>query len=199
MLKKSITYNDLDGNQITEDFYFNLTIAECTKLEVGAEGGSLSDKLTDVIKAGNGKEILDAFESIVSKAYGVRSEDGKRFIKKPELWEEFTQTEAWSVLFMEIATDAQKSAEFFRGLVPADIAEKMPVQGGESPKLAIVDEANDVVGIMKKHPKDMTKAELLEAMRAKNQPRVLKYTDVMAMSQAEIQAALEAGATIDLA
>ncbi len=121
MLRKPITYTTFDGETVTEDFYFNLTKAELIELELSTPGG-FTEHLTQIAQSNDGKAIIEKFKEIIKMAYGVRSEDGKRFIKKPELFEEFTQTEAYSVLFMELATEANKSAEFINGLVPQDLA-----------------------------------------------------------------------------
>ncbi len=119
MFKKPITYTDFNGEQRTEDFYFNLTKSEIMKLELGITGG-----LTEYINKSLAKQdipaILEMFEKIVLKAYGEKSADGRRFIKSDELSEEFSQTGAYDVLFQEITTDPDKATEFMEGILPAD-------------------------------------------------------------------------------
>lgn len=122
MIKKTITFPDLDGNLVTEDFYFHLTKAEIVRMELGVRGG-LSEKLQALIDAKNGGEIVANFEEIILSAYGERSADLRRFIKTPQLREEFKQTEAYSQLFMELVGNVEASSEFILGIVPGDLAE----------------------------------------------------------------------------
>ena len=120
MLKKTITYIDYNDVERTEDFYFNLTKAEITEMEMSTTGG-LSEKIQNIVQAQDIAEIIKIFKELVLKAYGVKSPDGKRFIKKEELTEAFSQTEAYSQLFMELATDADAAAKFINGITPKDI------------------------------------------------------------------------------
>ena len=117
MLKKTITYNDYNGNERTEDFYFNLTKAEIMEMELGTTGG-LAEMLTRIVAAQDAPAIIKMFKDIVLKAYGEKSPDGKRFIKSEELSTAFSQTEAYSQLCMELATDADEAAKFINGIVP---------------------------------------------------------------------------------
>lgn len=125
MLKKTITYTDFNGAEKTEDFYFNLTKAELIKMEVSAQGNSLTERLNFIVQSNNGKEIMDTFESIISQAYGERSADGTKFIKSPELSAGFLQTEAYSELFMEMVTSPQAGADFINGLVPDKLVKQV--------------------------------------------------------------------------
>ena len=120
MLKKTITYPDYNGVELTEDFYFNLTKAEIMEMEMSTSGG-LAEQITKVTNAKDVPSIIKIFKSLILKAYGVKSPDGKRFIKSEELSNEFAQTEAYSQLFMELATDADAAAKFVNGIVPADL------------------------------------------------------------------------------
>lgn len=117
MLKKTISYVDFDGNKRTEDFYFNLTKAEVTEMELSAEGG-LAKSLEKIVQAQDNKRIIEAFKDLILRSYGEKSPDGKRFIKNQELRDSFVQTEAYSELFMELATDAEKAAGFVNGIIP---------------------------------------------------------------------------------
>lgn len=118
MLKKAITYTDYDGNTTTEDFYFNLTKAELIELELSEEGG-LEYTIKKISATRDSKKVLELFKTIILKAYGEKSADGRRFIKNDKLREEFSQTEAYSELFTELATDADAAAAFFNGIIPA--------------------------------------------------------------------------------
>lgn len=118
MLKKTMTYTDYNGATRTEDFYFNLTKAEIAEMEMSTVGG-LAEMIQRVVAAQDAPAIIKIFKELVLKAYGVKSPDGKRFIKSKELSEEFSQTEAYSELFMELATDADAASAFVNGIVPA--------------------------------------------------------------------------------
>ena len=117
MYKKTITYKDYDDNERTEDFYFNLTEAEVTKMEMRVPGG-LTKMMQRIVQAQDGQQIIDTFEELIAHAYGVKSPDGRKFVKNQEVLDDFRQTEAYSMLFMELSTDAKFAAEFFNGIIP---------------------------------------------------------------------------------
>jgi len=117
MLIKKITYIDFDGNERTEDFYFNLTKAEVAEMEMSTEGG-LAKMLSKIVSAQDSKRIIEVFKDLILKAYGEKSPDGKRFIKTQDLRDAFSQTEAYSELFMELALNADAAAAFVNGIVP---------------------------------------------------------------------------------
>lgn len=119
MIKKTITYTDYNDNERTEDFYFNLNQAEVMELELSTSGG-LANMITNIVNAQDAPAIIKIFKELVLKAYGKKSPDGRRFEKSEALSNEFSQTEAYSKLFMELATDADKAAEFVNGIVPAN-------------------------------------------------------------------------------
>lgn len=123
MLKKTITYEDYDGNTRTEDFYFNLSKAELIEIEASTPGG-VAAKLEKISKDNNGSEIIKTFKDIILKSYGVKSEDGKRFIKSEEISKAFEETEAYSELFYELALDADKAAAFVNGIMPRKLIEE---------------------------------------------------------------------------
>lgn len=121
MLKKTITYTDYNGSERTEDFYFNLSKAEVMEMEMGTSGG-LAETIKKIVATQDVPAIIKIFKDLVLRAYGEKSLDGKRFIKSDELSTGFSQTEAYSILFMELATDADAAAKFINGIVPADLA-----------------------------------------------------------------------------
>lgn len=120
MLTKTITYTDYNGTERTEKFYFNLSKAELMEMELTTAGG-YGEMLQNIINAQEGPTLIKIFKDLVLKAYGQKSADGKRFIKSEELSTAFAQTEAYSILFMELATDAEAAAKFVNGIIPADI------------------------------------------------------------------------------
>lgn len=123
MLKKTIAYTDYNDVQREEDFYFNLTKAEVMEMEMSTAGG-LAEMISRIVAAQDQVSIIKVFKDLILKAYGVKSPDGKRFIKSKELSDEFAQTEAYSILFMELATDADVASAFINGIVPPDIAKQ---------------------------------------------------------------------------
>ena len=117
MLKQTISYTDYNGTARTEDFYFNLTKAEVTEMELSYDGG-LSEMIKKVVASKDTKTIVSIFKELVLKAYGEKSADGRRFMKSPEIRDAFSQTEAYSELFMKLATDDAEAAAFVNGIVP---------------------------------------------------------------------------------
>ena len=120
MLKKTVTYVDYNGVERTEDFYFNLSKAEVTEMELSVEGG-FSKMLEEIVKSNDNARILELFKDMVLKAYGEKSADGRRFVKSKELAEAFSQTEAYSEIFMELAMDEKAAAAFVNGIMPANL------------------------------------------------------------------------------
>ena len=123
MLKKTITYTDYNGVERTEDFYFNLSKAEIIEMELGVSGG-YAEMLKSIVNANDAPTLIKIFKDLVLRAYGEKSADGKRFVKSDAISEAFSQTEAYSILFMELATNADEAAKFVNGIVPSDLSQK---------------------------------------------------------------------------
>jgi len=121
MLKKRVTYEDFNGQKRTEDFYFNLTKAELMEMETSVNGG-LSEMMRQVISTDDKPTLVRIFKDLVLRSYGEKSLDGKRFIKNDEVRDAFAQTQAYSDIFMELASDDRVATEFIKGVVPADLA-----------------------------------------------------------------------------
>ena len=133
MLKKTIKYTDYNGVEREEDFYFNLSKAELMEMELGTTGG-LTGMIEKIIATKDTPSIIKLFKQLVLQAYGEKSADGKRFIKSEELRESFMQTEAYSILFMELALNATAAGDFVNGIIPRDLAEQ--VQNEQTPAKA---------------------------------------------------------------
>lgn len=135
MFKKEITFKDYNGTEKTKDFWFHLKKTEL--LELAAE---LPDYVTDNIfdDDGNpiepdiGHEIYEALgkkgvmkyiKSVILKAYGVRSRDGKTFEKSDELTYKFSQTLAFEQLYLDMITKDDALVEFLNAVIPNDIDE----------------------------------------------------------------------------
>lgn len=120
MIKETITYTDYNGAQRTEDFYFHLNKAEIMKMEMSTAGG-LAELIQRVVAAQDRPAIIKIFEDLIQRSYGVKTPDGKGFLKRKVDLEAFVSTEAYSELFMKLATDADAAARFVNGIVPADM------------------------------------------------------------------------------
>jgi hypothetical protein len=165
VLKKTITYEDLNGDNVNEDHYFHLSKAELIELELSHEGG-FDKHLQRIIDSKNGAEIVSEMKKLILMSYGKKSEDGKRFIKSQELVDEFVQTEAWSTLFMEIATEAGKAVEFVRGVMPSgmeDALDKLGVVDAELPETP--EEPEDTRPAWIKEDREPTQVELASMSR----------------------------------
>ena len=124
MIKKTITYTDYNGVERTESFYFNLSKAEIMEMEMGTDGG-MAESIQKIADAKDAPALIRVFKDLVLKAYGVKSDDGRRFIKSKELSDGFSQTEPYSQIFMELATDADAAAKFVNGIIPSDLAQQV--------------------------------------------------------------------------
>ena len=123
MLAKTITYTDYNGVERTETFYFNLSQAELIDMQLGGKDGLYSDKLQKTIDNHDAAAIVATIKEFVLKSYGEKTDDGKRFIKSPEISEAFMQTEAYSQLITELLSDDAKSSEFILGIMPQALRE----------------------------------------------------------------------------
>lgn len=121
MLKKLIKYTDYDGRERSENFYFNLSKAELMEMELGVDGG-MQQMIQLIIDKQDIPKIMAAFKRIILKAYGEKSADGRRFIKSDALSEAFSQTEAYSNLYIELVTDAEVAAAFINGIIPEEVS-----------------------------------------------------------------------------
>ena len=124
MLKKTITYTDYDGMERTEDFWFNLSKTELTKLDAELPGGVLG-VLRKIIDKKDRKALVDFIETLILRSYGEKTLDGKRFVKTPEMAEEFMQTPAYDELFMSILSDIDSQTSFINGVIPQSMAKEI--------------------------------------------------------------------------
>lgn len=131
MLKKTLTYTDYNGVERTEDFYFNITKAELVDWEFGTAGG-LTTVLSRIIAEKNQPEIIRLFKTVIDRAYGVKSDDGRRFVKNNEVLSAFQQSPAYSALYMELISDDKIAADFINGIMPSDLVEQAAQNGAQS-------------------------------------------------------------------
>lgn len=117
MLKKEIEFKDYKGETRKETFYFNLNESEVMKLEMGETGG-LIEKINRIVAAKDAPEIMDVFDDIIDKSFGVISPDGREFVKDEETLRKFKQTEAYNILFMELCTKSGAATDFIENVIP---------------------------------------------------------------------------------
>lgn len=124
MYTKTIKYTDYNGVEREENFYFNLNKAELLKMEMSKKGG-LAEMINRIVQSQDAPAIMEVFEDLILKAYGEKDAEGKRFVKSEEISQAFKQTEAYSILFMELATDANAASEFINKIIPQDLNQQM--------------------------------------------------------------------------
>ena len=120
MYKKTIKYTDYDGNERSEDFYFNISKAELLEMQLN-NYIKLDKKLKAIVDSNDFPTIVETFKDIIKMSYGIKSDDGKRFTKSEKAFEEFASTEAYSNLFIELSTDAKSASEFINKTLPQNV------------------------------------------------------------------------------
>ena len=161
MLKKTITYENFNGEEVSEDFFFHLSKAELVELELGVKGG-LAESLQKSLDEQDGQAIISQFKNVILASYGQRSADGKRFTKNQQLREEFESTEAYSTLFMELLTDPDALDQFINGIIPQDLSEEIA-------KVTSLKAVEEKTGIENKEPRRVTRIEVGEMSPAELQ------------------------------
>lgn len=157
MLKKTVTYEDFNGDTVTEDHFFHLSKADLIELELSAKGG-MEAYLTKIVESGDNREIFAEFKKLMLMAYGTRSEDGKRFIKNTTLRDEFVSSEAFSELLMSLLQDENAAADFINGIVPQGL-------NLETPEMIQVVGPQDITPITENvpfTPRTLTRTEMFE-------------------------------------
>ena len=138
MLKKTITYHDYDGVERTEDFFFNLSKAEIAEMELSNYGG-MERMIQQIAMTQDRKRLIELFKEIILKSYGEKSADGRRFIKSKELSEAFSQTEAYSELFMQLVTNDEAASTFISGIMPQTDAKPEDLAKAQESAKAMLD------------------------------------------------------------
>lgn len=127
MLTRTFKYEDYNGVMREEEHCFNLTKAELMEMHLGTTGG-LDQVVRRIIAAQDNAALVKIFKELILKSYGEKSLDGRRFMKEDEngrpLYKKFEETEAYSDLFMELSTDADKAVEFITNVMPAELRDK---------------------------------------------------------------------------
>jgi hypothetical protein len=131
LLKKSITFEDFNGQTVTEDHYFHLSKSDLVELEVSHQGG-LQAWITRIVETEDAKALIDEFKKLILWSYGKKSGDGRRFIKTAALREEFESSPAYEELFMELVTNSDAAAEFVNNIIPKRLEEDMKKMAGST-------------------------------------------------------------------
>jgi hypothetical protein len=127
MLKHTLTYTDFNGEQITEDLYFHMSEADLIRLDATYPQG-LESAINEMVEADDKMAIFEMFETLVARAYGQKSEDGKRFVRNEQVREEFLQTAAYEALVSELVMDEEAAAKFFSAMVPQQLLSRAEEQ-----------------------------------------------------------------------
>jgi hypothetical protein len=166
MLKKSITYVDFNGKTVTDEFHFHISKAELVEMEASRRGG-LAEHLQRIVESEDGAQIIGEFKNLIAKSIGKVSDDGKRFMKSYEITQEFMETNAYSELFMELATNADAAAEFVNGIIPEGLGEQVAE-----------------IGAVPEPPQ--RKREHVEGERPQQEEKVISKADAEAMDKDEL-------------
>lgn len=134
MLKKTVTFEDYNGNKITDDFYFNLNKAELIQWMSTTGNYTLDQVLEQIVKEVNGQKIMETFEDLMRRSYGVKSMDGRTFDKSDEIWKRFRNSEAYSEIFTQIVTSGKAAADFVNGIIPKELAKEVAKIAKENPE-----------------------------------------------------------------
>ena len=118
MIKKEITFENLEGEKVTRTYWFNLNKAELAKMQV--RHNDFRSYIQAVIDSDNMERIIGVFDELLSLAYGVRGDDGVTFHKSEAAWERFKNSDAYSELFVELLSNPKQTGLFFAGLVPKE-------------------------------------------------------------------------------
>ena len=189
MLRKSISYTDFDGNKAVEEVYFNLNKAELIDLEVMAEK-PMSQILEEIGKTPNARDVIGLFKLFIDRAYGIKSADGRRFIKNEDILSDFKSSEVYSELLWKIVSDANFAVEFIEGLVPADMLQQAMMENPAKAREFAAEKARLKAQIAKKEQDEKPKDETPKDEKPQEAPYV-RSTEVQSMSDEALEAYLQ--------
>jgi hypothetical protein len=188
LLKKSITYEDFNGETVTEDHYFHLSKADLVELEVSHQGG-LQAWITRIIETEDAKALIDEFKKLILSSYGKKTDDGRRFIKNQGMREGFESSPAYEELFMELVTDAEAAAEFVNGIVPKGLESDMKKMKGS---VNAKDEAERVQQLSEEDVGKLA-ADMDANVFETSSTKVLTREELIAMDADELKSGLATG------
>lgn len=190
MLKKTITYTNIDNVEVTEDAYFHLSKADVIEMQFTQKDG-LQAWLARIGQSTDPKEIIDAFKTLVEKSYRVRTPEGKG-VRIAQKTEEFMSSEAYSEFFMEIITDATKAAEFMNGIIPSGLDDATAKIQKQVDLMAAADTSDIEVPALEKVDTALEPSSAPDFTESTT-PRVLSAQEVIEMDADELKSGLATG------
>ena len=124
MYKKTVEYEDFNGDKVKEDLYFNLSKAELLEMNFRSKGG-LKNYIEAIINTNDQNALTDIFKSLLLKSFGIKSPDGRKFMKNAQIREEFECSIPYDIMFTTLSSDAKEAAAFVNGIIPKELAEEM--------------------------------------------------------------------------
>ena len=124
MYKKVIKYEDFNGQTREDTFYFNLSKAELMEMELSTKAG-VEEMIRMLIATKDNAKIVETYKGLILKSYGIKSEDGTRFIKTKELRDSFEQSNAYSEFFIELLSDPDEQIRFMNSVISGVNAPEM--------------------------------------------------------------------------
>lgn len=131
MLKKVIKYKDLNGVEKEREFLFNLSKAELLEMHMSTDGG-LDVLLSKIAQEKDSTKLMAMFKDLILRSYGVKSDDGERFIKNQDTRDSLEQSPAYEILFMELVSDTEAAINFSNGILPADIVKEIAKEANQT-------------------------------------------------------------------
>ena len=177
MIKKTLTYVDWNGESHVEDFYFNMSLSDIAELETSSGQDGFEANLKKILASEDGGAILKLIKDIVGRAYGQRSEDGKRFVKNDSIRDDFLSSSAYDALLMEFIEDPDKFIAFIQNSIPMDLLERLGNDSDQGKAVVSSSATEDLTEKSSAYPpeaKDMTREELLKAFAERNQGMLIK-------------------------
>lgn len=124
MYKKTLEYEDFNGEKVKEDLYFNLSKAELMEMNFRTKGG-LKNYIESIINANDQNTLTDIFKTLLLKSFGIKTPDGRRFMKNDQIREDFECSIPYDIMFTTLSTDAKEAAAFINGIIPKELVEEM--------------------------------------------------------------------------
>lgn len=175
MISETITFEDLDGKEITEQFHFGITESEAAEMAVRhhVKGGSdLLDYFQSISDAEDGNAMMDAFKNMIALSVGRESEDRRRFIKTPDIRDDFMQSDAYNKLFLRMVQEPEYAMRFLSGIMPKkvqqDAANKKTEKDFNTQQLLDMSD-EEFFSVVGRNEKDWSPATLLVAYQRKSQ------------------------------
>ena len=130
MIKMNVSAETFDGDMVTETLWFHMNKVDLIELQQSEPGG-----FTDTLQAFMSRKpedwtmkdkfkLFDFFRTMVDKAYGERSSDGKRFRKSPEILANFKDSIFYDEFVLSLLENEEKSIKFFNGVMPKALIEQ---------------------------------------------------------------------------